>query len=274
MTGALAVGALLAVAVALLAWPAPWSPTAAAPGAGTAAPAAPRRVPGSVRAPVAVVVVAAATAVAVTAGAVAAGTALAAVLAALVVGGERRRAQRRRCRDATRDEVDEALVLLAAELAAGRSPPQALAAAAEAAPTLLAEPARLASLGGDPVPGLYAAAARPGATGLDGVAAAWHVAVHGGAPLSVVLHRVRLIVQADSAATREAAEQVAPVRATARVLAVLPVPGVALGGAVGIDSLSLLTGTLWGQACLLLATVLVGGGLFWVGALVDAAVQR
>ncbi len=274
MTGAAGVGVLLAAAVVLLGWGPPREPTTSARSWGRAPTAARRGALGFTRWRLPVVMLTGLVAVAVAAGVAAPGTVLAAGLLALTVVAERRRTRRRRHRDRARERVDEALVLLAAELAAGRSPPQALVAAAEAAPEALAEPARLASLGGDPVPGLRVAASHPGAGGLGGVAAAWRVAVEGGAPLSVVLHRVRLTVEADAAAAREAAEQVAPVRATARVLAVLPVLGLALGGAVGVDSVSLLIGTAWGQACLLLATVLVGGGLLWVGALVDAAPER
>jgi tight adherence protein B len=201
------------------------------------------------------------------------GVVLATALAVLTVAAERRRARARRDRARTRDDVDELLVMLSAELGAGRSPPQALAAAAPAAPQLLEQAAAVAQLAGDPEPALRRAAGRPGADALGDLAAAWQVAVTAGAPLSALLERVRLSVAAESAAAREAEEQVAPVRATARVLAVLPGLGVLLGGAVGINSAALLAGTPWGQACLLLAVALVAGGLAWVAALVRAALD-
>jgi tight adherence protein B len=202
------------------------------------------------------------------------GAVLAALLAGLTVLAERRRSHVHRQRRRTRDEVDECLVLLRAELGAGRSPPHALAVAAPAAPGLLEEAVAVAALAGDPEPALRRAAGQPGASALADLAAAWQVAVGGGAPLSALLERMRLSVAAETAAAREAEEQVAPVRATARVLAVLPALGLLLGGAVGVNSLALLTGTVWGQACLLFAVALVATGLAWVAALVRSAVDE
>jgi tight adherence protein B len=57
------------------------------------------------------------------------------------------------------------------------------------------------------------------------------------------------------------------------VLAVLPVLGLGLGGALGVDSLALLTGTAWGQVCLILALALVAAGLWWVDALARRAMR-
>jgi tight adherence protein B len=202
------------------------------------------------------------------------GVTLAVLLAVVTAVAERRRSRAQAQRRRTRDEVDECLVLLRAELGAGRSPPQALAAAAPAAPGLLEQAAAVAALAGDPQPALRGASAHPGAAALADLAAAWQVAVGGGAPLSALLERMRLSVAAETAAAREAEEQVAPVRATARVLAVLPALGLLLGGAVGVNSMALLTGTLWGQVCLLLAVTLVAAGLAWVAALVRSAVDE
>jgi tight adherence protein B len=81
--------------------------------------------------------------------------------------------------------------------------------------------------------------------------------------LADVLARVRTLVSDDLVTAHEVAEQLAPVRATSRVLAVLPVTGVLLGAGLGVNVVSLLLTTMWGQVCLVGAVTLVAGGL-WV----------
>jgi tight adherence protein B len=198
---------------------------------------------------------------------------LAAGLAAGVALRERVRGRRRRDLERARDRLDESVVLLAAELSAGRPPAQALQAGADAAPDEFAEAAQVAALGGDPAPALRRAAGLPGRAAAADVAAAWQVAGRTGAPVAAIMQRIRLGLQADLAAVREADEQVAPVYATARVLAVLPLGGLALGWALGVDSVRLLVSTGWGQACLLSAVGLVGAGLAWVEAITGRAAR-
>ena len=193
-------------------------------------------------------------------------------LAVVVVVAERARGRRRAEQARVRDRVDEGLAVLAAELAAGRSPPAGLAAAAAVAPEL-GEAARLAALGADPVPALRQASLGPGAGPLADLAVAWGVAAGTGAPLTPVVRRVRQVVAGRAAADREVAEQLAPVHATGRVLALLPVLGLGLSGALGVDGVRLLTTSGWGQVCLLLAVVLVGAGLAWLDLLTRAALR-
>ena len=180
-----------------------------------------------------------------------------------VVVAERARTRRARQRRATAELVEECVAVLAAELKAGRSAPAAWAGAADVAPGLLSPAARAAALGGDPADAMRTAAATPGADTLRDVAAAWTVARSTGAPLADLLGRAAARAQDDVVTLREVEEQLAPVRATARVLAVLPALGVLLGGALGVDVVSLLLRTGWGQLCLLAAAALVASGL-WV----------
>ena len=180
-----------------------------------------------------------------------------------VVAAERARSRRAARRRATAERVEECVAVLAAELSAGRSAPEALAGAASVAPTLVAPAARAAALGGDPTAELRAAADAPGADTMRDVAAAWSVAHSTGAPLADLLGRAAVRAQDDLVTGREVEEQLAPVRATARVLAVLPVMGLLLGAGLGVDVLSLLLRTGWGQLCLLGAVTLVATGL-WV----------
>jgi len=179
------------------------------------------------------------------------------------IAAERVRSDRRAAHLRTAEQVEECVVVLAAELAAGRSPPQALSAASAVAPDLFEPAARVCDLGGDPVDQLRRLSTRDGAAALADLAAGWRVAQTSGAPLADVLARVRTLVSDDLVTAHEVAEQLAPVRATSRVLAVLPVTGVLLGAGLGVNVVSLLLTTMWGQVCLVGAVTLVAGGL-WV----------
>jgi len=188
---------------------------------------------------------------------------LAAAAAAAVVAAERRRAAARSQVLATMECVDEAVTAIAAELAAGATPQRSLGSAARASPTLFAEAARQAQWGLDPAPALRSAAGHPGAGAVAELAAAWVVATSTGCHLTTVLDRVRSSVHEGVVVAREVQEQLAPVRATARVLAVLPLAGLGIGAALGVNVPLLLVTTTWGWLCLGAAAVLVASGL-WV----------
>jgi tight adherence protein B len=179
-----------------------------------------------------------------------------------VVAAERSRTRRAAQRRVTAELVEECVTVLAAELRAGRSAPDALAGAAAVAPMLVAPAARAAALGGDPTAALRAGAGTPGADTMGDIAAAWAVAQSTGAPLADLLSRAAARAEDDLVTGREVEEQLAPVRATARVLAVLPAMGLLLGAGLGVDVVSLLLGTGWGQLCLLGAVALVASGLW------------
>lgn len=193
---------------------------------------------------------------------------LAAVVAA--VGVERRRSGRRRQRLAVALRCEEYVLALAAEVSAGRGPAEALAAAGSDDVPGSSAAARVAALGGDASAALREGASAAGAGPLRNVAAAWHLASTTGAPLSDVLRRTSLLVREEVATVHEVDEQMAPVRATARVLAVLPVIGAVIGGGLGVNVPVLLLTTTWGQLCLLGALGLVSAGL-WV---IDRIGQR
>jgi len=193
--------------------------------------------------------------------------------AVLVVAAERRRSRRRAQRHSTAARVEEALAVLCAELGAGRSPPEALAGAAEVAPDLLAEAVRVLRLGGSPAPLLDEAAQRHGAGALRQLRAAWLLVETTGAPAADVLNRVSIGVRAELAAAREVDEQLSPVRATARVLAILPVAGMGLGVLLGVNVPAMLLTTGWGQVCLAVAVALVAAGLTVVDRIAERAVE-
>ncbi|PJI93872.1 type II secretion system F family protein [Luteimicrobium subarcticum] len=108
----------------------------------------------------------------------------------------------------------------------------------------------------------------------DGTRAAWGVvaavrlAVDLGAPLADVLDDVgaALAVAHEVRAEQEAA--LAGPRASARVLLWLPLAGVGLGYALGVDPVAFLLGGPAGWATVVLAALLVEAGRRWTGALV------
>lgn len=177
---------------------------------------------------------------------------------------QRRRARRAR-RDCTTEGVAAACVSMAADLSAGRTPHQALRLAATEWPELFIAAAGRAQIGGNVPAVLRQAAAQPGAGALTPVAAAWQISQHTGAGLADALLAVADSLRDEAAIRREAAAQLATLRVTARLLALLPV------GTLGLFSLGnggapvrFLTRTGYGLACLAIAIVLVVVGLWWV----------
>jgi tight adherence protein B len=167
----------------------------------------------------------------------------------------------------TRDRTGSVLDLLAAELRSGVLPRHALAALADDVP-LLRPAASAAAHGGDVVSALRAASSTPGAGALADLAGAWHVSDRAGAPLADVLDRVAAAVRDDADVDREVRAEAAPARATGRLMAVLPVFGLALGAGMGADPVHVLTGTVLGAGCLAAGLALACAGITWVDRIV------
>ncbi|MFD5316783.1 type II secretion system F family protein [Streptomyces sp. NPDC127098] len=161
---------------------------------------------------------------------------------------------------------------LAGELRAGRQPARAVLAAGLAG---LGEPGAVvlaaARYGGDVPAALCAAAAQPGAGGLRGVAACWEVAVDGGASLATGLERVAAALRAERDQEDELRAQLAGPRASALVLAGLPLFGLVFGSAMGVAPLEVLLGSSPGLGLLLAGVVLEWGGVVWCRVLTRAA---
>jgi Flp pilus assembly protein TadB len=158
----------------------------------------------------------------------------------------------------------EAGEVMAAQLRAGRSAPQALEAAAVTCPELLPA-ARQLHLGGNVAQALLEIPSAPAAAGL---ASAWATAEASGAALAGVVERVLSELQVQQEIRREVESQLAGPRATARLLSVLPVAGVALGFALGVDVPHTLLSTVFGLACITAGGALALLGLAWVERLV------
>jgi tight adherence protein B len=128
-----------------------------------------------------------------------------------------------------------------------------------------------ARFGGD-VPGALAAAARrPGAEGLLGLAACWRVAVDQGAGLAAGLDRLEGALRAERDQRADLRAQLAGARSTAWMLAALPVLGLGLGTALGADPLHVLLHTGSGLGCLLVGGLLEGVGMWWATRIVRGA---
>lgn len=181
-----------------------------------------------------------------------------ATTARIVVGGRRRALAAARRREAV-----EAVSLLAAEVRAGALAEAALRSAASEF-DLLAGPARAAVHGADVVVALHGAGDEPGAEVLHDLAAAWWVADRAGAPLSAVLARLAERSRDDLDLAGEVEAELAPARATARLMAVLPAFGLALGSGLGGDPVDVLLDTVPGSLCLVVGVALACLGVLWI----------
>ncbi|MFF9625409.1 type II secretion system F family protein [Streptomyces griseosporeus] len=178
----------------------------------------------------------------------------------------RRAAEARRARERRADAVIALCAALAGEVRSGRQPGGALLRAArdsgglgEAQAAVLAA----ARFGGDVPAALAQAARQPGADGLLGLAACWRVAVDQGAGLAAGLDRLEAALRAERDQRADLRAQLAGPRATAVMLAALPVLGLLLGTAMGADPLHVLLHTPAGLGCLVVGGLLEGAGLWW-----------
>jgi tight adherence protein B len=164
----------------------------------------------------------------------------------------------------------------AAELGAGQLPAVALERACAGLDERILGPplaAVVASLraGRDPAEALDAASSQPGCLVLRWLAAAMRITDSTGAGLAPVVERVATAARADADHRRDVAAHLASPRATARLLAFLPVLGLALGELLGAHPVALLTGTSPGLACLALGLGLELAGLRWTERLARSA---
>lgn len=269
--------ALLAAAAVLLRWALPPEGRLRVAGLG---PLPPRALPRPTLTPVPLAVLGGALAL------VAAGPVAALVGAGASAAGARVLASRRAtaARAAERTRAVEACTALAAELRAGRSAAEALhaaqAVASGATRAALAAAAAAAAAGAD-VPGALLAQAHgpPGARSavpelLRALAACWAVCASAGNGLAAAVERLEEGLRAAEAQRRAVEAELAGPRATAGLLAVLPVAGVVLATGLGADPLHVLLHTPVGIVCLLLGLALDGLGLLWTGRLVARAGGR
>lgn len=218
-----------------------------------------------------------------------------------VVAAATRDALRRRSERRAEEVFAEVVDAIAAELRAGRPPAAALSAAAACGRGALArtlrDAASLAAYGGSPTvalrggqpvpaghgsgppargrgPGRPAQLVREVAVGMDQLAAAWEVSERSGAALADVLDQVAHSVRAGCRERSELAALLAGPRATAGLLALLPLVGLALGGAMGAHPIHVLTTSPIGEVALAVGAGLDGAGVLWTARIVRAAERR
>ncbi|GAC67607.1 type II secretion system F family protein [Gordonia soli] len=194
--------------------------------------------------------------------------------------------RRRRDRDEARaaDDLATALGVMIAELSVGAPPARACSAAADDLRSRgvsadrevvdgLTRLAGRAELGGDVADDL--AVVRPGARpSWERIAVAWTTADRYGLPMVEMIGSVR----ADLSARRRFADRtragLAGPRATATVLAGLPVLGVVLGQAIGADPIGVLLGGGLGGILLVVGTTLAVAGLAWSDRIIARVTAR
>ncbi|XVQ90157.1 type II secretion system F family protein [Microbispora siamensis] len=164
---------------------------------------------------------------------------------------------------------------LAAELSAGRTPGDALARAVSSVsppdPAVLAPVVAAARDGGDVAAALVNAAPARGGEGLVRLAACWRVSVAVGGGLTALVERVCASLREAQAHREEVVAQLSGPRATARMLAGLPVLGLLMAAGLGMNPLAFLFGGPAGFACLVVGLALDAVGVWWTHRLVTRA---
>ena len=114
--------------------------------------------------------------------------------------------------------------------------------------------------------------ATPGAEGLSELAAAWQVSQRSGAALTTSLGQVVESARARLLAGHLVRGELASARATARLVALLPLGTLAMSAGIGGDPWSFLLGHPLGLGCLAAGTALVFAGLAWIDRIAAAVV--
>lgn len=151
---------------------------------------------------------------------------------------------------------------LASELRAGRTPIEAWTVVVSAM-----ERTRLPAVaipGAEPADVLGRWAGVAGWGGLGPLSTCWRLADSSGAGLADALDRLAVAMRHEHEVGDEVRGQLASVRATAWVLATVPVLAVAMGELVGAHPVAVLLGTPLGIACLTMGAGLAAVGWWWL----------
>lgn len=193
------------------------------------------------------------------------GSAVGATGARLVVVGRRRRRAR-----AIEAEVVRSCEVVAGQLRIGQVPAVALRDAAGDC-SLLERVAATAAIGGDAAAVLrQVAVGEPAAEGFTWLARAWELSERSGAPIADAAQSVSAGLRARQATAAMVASELAAPRATGRLLAGLPLIGLAMGVVSGGDPVRFLLHTMAGQLCVLGGVVLACVGVLWTEHLADS----
>lgn len=163
---------------------------------------------------------------------------------------------------------------LASELSAGQPPTMALEEAAHRTPEACPRALLAARTGGDVAAALREDAEHgPDPRSLRALAACWEVG-DSGAGLARAIGQVAEGARARERARAQLGAELAAVRATALLLAALPVVGLLIGQWIGADPLTWLLGQGIGRAVLTAGLALEGAGAAWLRHLVRSVEAR
>ncbi len=189
------------------------------------------------------------------------------------VAGMLRRRREARVADLRASEVLALSEAMAADLSAGQPPLLVLQRAADEWPEF-APVAVAGQMGADVPTALRELARRPGGQQLRIVAATWQVAHHTGAGLAGALGRAADTMRTERRTARLVATELAAARATARLLALLPVGVLVMGIGVGGDPVGFLTTSPIGVGILAAGLTLCFLGLRWLEHIADSVLRR
>jgi Flp pilus assembly protein TadB len=184
----------------------------------------------------------------------------------------RRRAARRKADREGRD-MESALDVLVSELRVGTHPVRAFAVAADETDGLVGQSFRAvaarAGLGADVPAGLRSVASRSaGGAHWDRLAVCWELAAEHGLAISTLMRAAALDISERQRFSARVQAGMAGARATASILAALPVLGVVLGELIGASPLTFLLGSAGGWF-LVVGAALVCAGLLWADRITD-----
>jgi len=92
-----------------------------------------------------------------------------------------------------------------------------------------------------------------------------------GCPVAGTLDRLAAVTERQTEQSKEREAAMGAARATARVLGLLPLAGLGLGGLVGVNPLAVLVGTSWGRLLLGLGIAFWLAGMLWIRRLMAGA---
>jgi tight adherence protein B len=203
-------------------------------------------------------------------------TVLAAAVLAATASLRYRRRRRRRLGIAEGRELETAIDVLVGELRVGAHPAQAFAVAADETAGTVAESCRAvaarARLGADVAAGLRTVAETSALPSQwDRLAVCWQLASEHGLAMSTLMRAAQRDIVERQRFSGQVMSAMAGARATAAILAGLPVLSVVLGQLIGADPVAFLLAGHVGGWLLVIGATLVCGGLLWSDHITDRA---
>jgi tight adherence protein B len=199
-----------------------------------------------------------------------------AVLAGTLAVRYRRRRRSDRGMNESR-ELETAIDVLVGELRVGAHPASAFAVAAEETTGPISDACRAvaarAQLGADVTAGLRGVAAASALPAQwDRLAVCWQLAADHGLAMSMLMQAAQRDIAERQRFSEQVRSSMAGARATAAILASLPVLSVLLGQLIGAKPIAFLLGGRLGGVLLVVGLTLVCGGLLWSDRITDRAV--